>query len=477
MSPIPFRTLALVLIVTALGAIAVHGQVVEPKRTDQALPEYPYHLWKKKVSGEVVIEHIVTTNGSVEHPKVIHASNKKFIRPAFEAIRKWQFKPGTEDGVPVIASIQSTVRFKIENALPPRDSPPRRNRYWAPPAYPEKMKGSGEKGKVRMRLKISRSGEVSSAKIVESDHKGFNRQAVSVAKIWNYWPAIKNGKRVKGVIEETVSFEEDPGQIVMSVAKTTDPSHFAGFIRQTERIHELLTKVGGRYWSPFSNLSKNQQKALPRKMRYSTPPVYNYGVSGIYPFAELLANHREVITGQVTISAKGEAIKIEWASENANSALKGATTAILESARFQPATRKKKPVATKMNFKINFDPYSGDVRITNSAASILKKLRLEGSKAKFTSTKALDQKLTIVTRKSPMPPRLGTPEETEGTALIEFYIDEQGNTALPRVYKTDHPGFGYAAVQAIAQWKFEPPLKDGQPVVVKVRVPVVFKGE
>ncbi|MBE35455.1 MAG: hypothetical protein CMI16_07860 [Opitutaceae bacterium] len=60
---------------------------------------------------------------------------------------------------------------------------------------------------------------------------------------------------------------------------------------------------------------------------------------------------------------------------------------------------------------------------------------------------------------------------------MEFYIDEAGHPELPRIVSSSEPAFGYSAVQAIAQWIFEPPLKDGQPVVVKVRVPVVFKHE
>ena len=325
-----------------------------------------------------------------------------------------------------------------------------------------------------MRLKISRSGEVTSAKVLESDHKGFNRQAVSVAKIWNYWPAYKNGKRVKAVIEETVSFEEKPEQLVMRVAKTSDPTHFAGSINFPQPVHELLSKVEEGDWSPFSKLSEKQQKEISRRKRYTSPPIHKYGVLGVYPFLELLHNKRGIITGKVVVSEKGEATAIEWDSTDISEALKGATTAIIEAAKFEPAASKGRPMATKMNFEFNFDPLSGDVSISSSVANILKKLRLEGRQAKFTSTKELDQKLKIVTRKSPVTPRLGAPGKTKGTAVIEFYIDEQGNTALPRVHKADHPGFGYAAVQAIAQWKFEPPIKDGKPVVVKVRVPVKF---
>jgi outer membrane biosynthesis protein TonB len=36
------------------------------------------------------------------------------------------------------------------------------------------------------------------------------------------------------------------------------------------------------------------------------------------------------------------------------------------------------------------------------------------------------------------------------------------------------PAFGYAAIQAVAFWRFEPPLAKGKPVVVRARVPFNF---
>jgi len=54
-------------------------------------------------------------------------------------------------------------------------------------------------------------------------------------------------------------------------------------------------------------------------------------------------------------------------------------------------------------------------------------------------------------------------------------IDLEGRARLPRVVAASDPAFGYAAVQAISDWRFEPPTVKGETVVVRARVPFSFK--
>jgi TonB family protein len=62
-----------------------------------------------------------------------------------------------------------------------------------------------------------------------------------------------------------------------------------------------------------------------------------------------------------------------------------------------------------------------------------------------------------------------------GNSVVECLIDEKGAVCLPRVVSASQPEFGYAAVQAIGSWTFDPPTIHGQPVVARVRVPFKFK--
>lgn len=59
------------------------------------------------------------------------------------------------------------------------------------------------------------------------------------------------------------------------------------------------------------------------------------------------------------------------------------------------------------------------------------------------------------------------PVDTTRSVTVEFYIDEEGRVRMPAVDRAaaDDPLAG-AAVAAVEQWRFEPPLRKGRPVLV-----------
>lgn len=50
---------------------------------------------------------------------------------------------------------------------------------------------------------------------------------------------------------------------------------------------------------------------------------------------------------------------------------------------------------------------------------------------------------------------------------VNFFIDESGSVRLPSIVAADDYRLGELAIQAINQWKFEPPTRGGKPVMVK----------
>ena len=63
-----------------------------------------------------------------------------------------------------------------------------------------------------------------------------------------------------------------------------------------------------------------------------------------------------------------------------------------------------------------------------------------------------------------------------GETLIEILVDEEGRARLPRILSASDEAFGYAAVQGVAAWRFDPPKRGGRPVVVRVQIPFSFGG-
>jgi TonB family protein len=111
---------------------------------------------------------------------------------------------------------------------------------------------------------------------------------------------------------------------------------------------------------------------------------------------------------------------------------------------------------------------------TDSAMRIIAKLRKDPAWKGYSTGKMLDHPLEVVSQLAPVFPLQLVGKAESGTAMIEFFVDEDGSAVLPRVVSASDPAFGFAACQSIATWKFKPPLKRGIPTVLKVRVPVMF---
>jgi TonB family protein len=55
----------------------------------------------------------------------------------------------------------------------------------------------------------------------------------------------------------------------------------------------------------------------------------------------------------------------------------------------------------------------------------------------------------------------------QSTVLLDFYIDAEGRTRMPVVLRATHELYAAAAVEALMQWRFSPPLREGRPVLVR----------
>ena len=78
----------------------------------------------------------------------------------------------------------------------------------------------------------------------------------------------------------------------------------------------------------------------------------------------------------------------------------------------------------------------------------------------------------------PVYPAEAAQKQQSAVVTVFFYIDEQGHVRMPAVSRqigeTDD-AFAAAAVEAVSQWQFEPPLSRGQPVLVAARQDFKFQ--
>lgn len=79
----------------------------------QARPVYPFELRRAGVSGEVVIDFIVNTEGRVVNAFILRATDIRFGESALAAVQQWVFRPGTVNGQPVNTHMQVPIIFTL----------------------------------------------------------------------------------------------------------------------------------------------------------------------------------------------------------------------------------------------------------------------------------------------------------------------------------------------------------------------------
>lgn len=65
-------------------------------------------------------------------------------------------------------------------------------------------------------------------------------------------------------------------------------------------------------------------------------------------------------------------------------------------------------------------------------------------------------------------------EGLSGIVMVKCQIDEQGNVAGAEIEKSSNPAFDQPALAALKKWKFKPARQDGNPVAIKVSIPLKF---
>lgn len=90
------------------------GHAVSPPiLIDKVEPEFSEEARKAKYSGIVLLAIEVDANGRPRALRVIQSPGLGLDQKAIEAVTKWRFKPGYQDGKPVVTGATVEVRFQL----------------------------------------------------------------------------------------------------------------------------------------------------------------------------------------------------------------------------------------------------------------------------------------------------------------------------------------------------------------------------
>ncbi len=176
----------------AEGAIRVGGTIRTPKKILDVRPVYPAAASDAGVSGVVILETRIGTDGAIENARVLR-SIPLLDQAALDAVMQWRFTPTLMNGqaVPVLMTV--TVNFTAGFVHQrDRDVSPSQEGREVPtlikevkPVYPPEAVGSNAEGTVETEVTVGLDGKVTDARIVRSIAV-FDEAALTAVRQWEF---------------------------------------------------------------------------------------------------------------------------------------------------------------------------------------------------------------------------------------------------------------------------------------------------
>ncbi len=224
-----------------------------------------------------------------------------------------------------------------------------------------------------------------------------------------------------------------------------------------------LMRRTGIAWILPAGLMSLPMKAAPAvaTTQFQPPRVVETTVPQ-YPMVLL---QRSIYEGEVSlifaVDANGHLV--DWLVESSTHPLMAReATDALQRWHFEPARSGGEAVSVRTHMTFSFRA-TGIVTTVSGidAAPRVREMAAAHEVPMIRSARELDTPVTPIKR---VQPRVPAGEHAGGTALVDFYIDEEGRVRLPVATKFDNEAFAEAAVAALMEWRFAVPLHHGVPV-------------
>jgi periplasmic protein TonB len=87
--------------------------ITPPSITREVKPEYTQEARRRGIAGDVIVEIIVRSDGSVGQVRLLQGLGAGLDQRAMEAVRQWRFSPAHRYGTPVDVVVEVAVEFKL----------------------------------------------------------------------------------------------------------------------------------------------------------------------------------------------------------------------------------------------------------------------------------------------------------------------------------------------------------------------------
>src|SRR5918911_1195062 len=157
---------SLLLMSVALGRPAQNNQPQSPtlKAVFKVEPVYPEEAENQGVSGRLVLQVTIGTNGEVANAKVLNG-HRLLNQAALDAIKQWRFTNTYGKAV----TIEMTFRFGDSDELLPAQEPALKLLRKVDAVYLPEAKRQGVQGEVAVEITVNEKGEVTDARAKSGD--------------------------------------------------------------------------------------------------------------------------------------------------------------------------------------------------------------------------------------------------------------------------------------------------------------------
>jgi TonB family protein len=91
----------------------VGGDVKAPRVLHRVIPEFTAKSRDRHAEGSVILAAVVTSKGEPRQIRVQKGIEQDLDEQAVEALKQWQFAPGTKDNKPVATRVSIEIRFNV----------------------------------------------------------------------------------------------------------------------------------------------------------------------------------------------------------------------------------------------------------------------------------------------------------------------------------------------------------------------------
>ncbi len=308
-----------------------------------------------------------------------------------------------------------------------------------PPKYPAELLKNGNSGSVLVMFRATPEGDIFDVELSESAHASLERVTIAA--------------------------------LLQSRAEPVPAADAALYCQQLgKRFNYVQTSNDSsvRFPTPF-RMSTADLAALPEALRYDTPPDIKIAVPVVYPYEQLGNSIDGEASVDFLIDPTGRVQQIKVTSAT-HEAFGRALEASLTAWKFKPATKKSEPSWSAARYARKFSSEQRDLSFDVERPALLREFNK--TKSSIPTAAELDRPPKPLYRPQPM---LDPAQAYEKEAVrLEFIVDKSGFVRYPHALQARDQRLAWSAITAMSRWQFEPPMKDGKAVDVRVTMAMQF---